>query len=160
MVAMITPAKPSIRSATPGDAAEIEQLYRQSAAHLQALDDETDFRFNAQIYLRDGFGPNPAFTGLVAEGDNGLIGYLLYTFGYDTDRAMRYLFIIDLLVDEAQRGQGIGRALMQQAAQICREQGGGELFWAVYVKNQSALEFYRRLGATEVTELIFMILPV
>lgn len=149
-----------IRPAQIEDATEVERLYLQSAAHLRALGDETDFKFNAEVYQRDGFGEHPAFAGIVAEVGQHLVGYLLYTFGYDTDRALRYLFVLDLLVDETQRGQGIGRALMDQAAQICRAQGGRELFWAVYVKNQLALDFYHRLGAVEITDLKFMALSV
>jgi len=86
-----------IRTATPSDATDIGQLAQQLAAYLQGLGDLTDFQFNAETYLRDGFGPNPAFAGLVAETDGQawterserLIGYLLYHFGYDTDLAIR-----------------------------------------------------------------------
>ncbi len=145
-----------IRPTTPEDAAEIERLYAQSAAYLRALGDTTDFQFNAQVYLRDGFGERPAFAGIVAVLDSQLAGYLFYTFGYDTDRALRYLYVIDLLVDQAVRGQGIGKALMDHAAGICRDQGGAELAWAVYAKNELALDFYRKLGAREVTDLRFM----
>jgi ribosomal protein S18 acetylase RimI-like enzyme len=149
-----------IRAAAAGDAAEIERLYLQSAAYLRALGDDTDFQFNAAIYLRDGFGAHPAFAGIVAVQGQRMAGYLLYTFGYDTDRAMRYLFVIDLLVDEALRGQGVGRALMDRAAEVCREHGGAELAWAVYRANQPAYEFYTRLGAQEVMQLRYMTLPV
>lgn len=149
-----------IRSATIDDAFSVAQLYTQSAAHLRALGDTTDFQFNAQVYLRDGFGANPAFAGIVALLDQQMAGYLLYTFGYDTDRALRYLYVLDLLVDENRRGHGIGRALMEHAAEICREQGGAELFWAVYAKNKAALAFYQRLGAEELPDLCFMTLKV
>ncbi len=44
-----------IRPTTPEDATEIERLYAQSAAYLRTLGDTTDFQFNAQVYLRDGF---------------------------------------------------------------------------------------------------------
>ncbi len=145
-----------IRPIKPEDAAEIERLYTQSVAHLRALGDTGDFKFNARVYLRDGFGDNPAFSGIVAVLDDRLAGYLLYTFGYNTDEALRYLYVIDLAVDEALRKRGIGKALMNQAASICRDRGGGELFWDVYAKNELALNFYRRLGATDVTDLCFM----
>src|SRR5690242_10150905 len=105
----------SIRPATQDDAAAIERLYAQSADYLRSLGDTTDFQFNAHIYVRDGFGPAPAFAGLVAICADQIVGYLLYTFAYDTDRALRSLYVLDLLVDEAQRGQGIGRCLMDQA---------------------------------------------
>lgn len=149
-----------IRPATLDDALSVERLYAQSAAYLRALGDTTNFQFNAQVYIRDGFGAHPAFAGIVALLEQQMIGYLLYTFGYDTDRALRSLCVLDLLVDETHRGYGVGRALMGRAAEICREQGGAELFWAVYAKNKEALAFYQRLGAEELQDLRFMTLKV
>jgi ribosomal protein S18 acetylase RimI-like enzyme len=149
-----------IRALTPADADDIEHLYGQSAEHLRALGDDTDFRFTVEFYRRDGFGANPAFAGVGAVLGGRLVGYLLYSFGYDTDRAIRYLFIIDLLVDRDVRRQGVGRALMRRAAEICREGGGSELFWAVYRENELALRFYERLGASEVRDLRFMRLQI
>jgi ribosomal protein S18 acetylase RimI-like enzyme len=160
MVSMISRMPPSIRAITPADALEMERLYAQSVAYLRALGDETDFKFTAEIYLRDGFGENPAFAGIVAVIESNLVGYLLYNFGYDTDRALRYLFIIDLLVAEDWRGQGIGKVLMAEAAHICRKYQGQEMMWAVYKKNQLALDFYQGLGAEEITDLRFMSLKV
>jgi ribosomal protein S18 acetylase RimI-like enzyme len=149
-----------IRPITVDDAESVERMYAQSAAHLRSLGDQTDFRFNAAAFRRDGFGDRPAFSGVIAVLDEKPVGYLLYTLGYDTDGAMRFLFVIDLAVDEQMRGRGIGRALMDRAAAICRDAGGGLLFWAVYAKNQLALEFYRRLGAQPVTDGRFMTLAV
>ena len=150
----------TIRPATREDAPEIERLYLQSADYLRALGDTSEFHFDAEVYLRDGFGERPAFGAIVAERAGGLVGYLIYTFGYDTDRSWRTLFVVDLLVDEAARGGGVGRALMADAARICRQEGGGELLWAVYEPNASAFAFYRSLGAEEVAELRFMSLHV
>src|SRR5437773_1397978 len=98
----------SIRPLTTHDAADVERLYEQSAAHHRSLGDQSDFRFDADAFLRDGFGENPAFKGIGAEFDGTLVGYLLYAFEYDTDRASRYLFVLDLLVDESVRQQGVG----------------------------------------------------
>ena len=153
------PARLSIRPITPQDAESVERLYAQSAAHLRSLGDQTDFRFNAEIYLRDGFGDRPAFSGIIAALDGEPVGHLLYTLGYDTDGATRFLFVIDLVVDQQARGCGIGRALMEEARALCRGAGGGLMFWAVYAKNQLALDFYRRLGAETITEGLFMTLP-
>jgi ribosomal protein S18 acetylase RimI-like enzyme len=152
------PVRPFIRPIAPEDAESVERLYAQSAAHLRSLGDPTDFRFSADAYRRDGFGDRPAFSGVIAVLDEQPVGYLLYTLGYDTDGAMRFLFVIDLAVDEQLRGRGIGRALMDRAAAICRDAGGGLMFWAVYAKNELALEFYRRLGAEPVTDGQFMTL--
>ncbi|HTI40048.1 MAG TPA: GNAT family N-acetyltransferase [Vicinamibacterales bacterium] len=151
---------PVVRAITPDDADSIERLYAQSAAHLRSIGDQTDFRFNAAAYRRDGFGDRPAFSGWVAVQDGVVVGHLLYTFGYDTDGAARFLFVIDLAVDEQARRQGIGRALMQHAAAMCREAGGTLLFWAVHEKNGLALEFYRGIGAEPIAHAQFMTLAV
>jgi GNAT superfamily N-acetyltransferase len=149
----------TIRAAAATDAAAIGQLAEQFAAYLRGLGDPTDFKFTAATYLRDGFGSNPAFAGVVAEQAGEVIGYLLYHFGYDTDRAIRLLHVIDLYVREDRRGFGTGRALMREAAKICREGGGQELFWAVYIPNQLAARFYERLGAHYIEDLKFMVWP-
>jgi GNAT superfamily N-acetyltransferase len=156
----INPARPNrdllIRPATPDDAAAIGQLAADFADYLRGLGDTTNFQFSAETYLRDGFGPNPAFAGIVAESGGQVIGYLLYHFGYDVDRATRLLHVIDLYVREDRRSQGAGRALMAEAARICRAGGGSELFWAVYIPNTLAARFYERLGAHWIEDLKFM----
>jgi ribosomal protein S18 acetylase RimI-like enzyme len=149
-----------IRALGRADAAAVGALYQQSAAHLRSLGDDTDFQFDAHAYLRDGFGPRPAFSGIGAFLDGQLAGYLIYAFGYETDRAIRQLYVLDLIVDERVRRQGIGRRLMHYAATLCRDAGGGELFWGVFERNELAIAFYRRLGATEVGGSRFMHLPV
>ena len=110
----------------------------------------------AEAYLRDGFGENPAFTGLVAEENGCVIGYLLYHFGYDSDRAARTLNIADLYVDEAKRNQGVGRALVTGAAEIARKADAEEMVWAVFHSNDLATRFYERLGAQRIHDIFQM----
>jgi len=149
-----------IRAATRDDAEAIGELARQFADYLCGLGDPTDFQLNAETYLRDGFGANPAFCGLVAELNGKVAGYLLYHFGYDTDHARRIMHVCDLYVQESARRHGAGRMLMLAAANLCREAGGHELLWTVYKPNKLALAFYERLGAKYVKELEFMYWPV
>ena len=103
----------TIRAATDADAQAIGRLEQEFQACLRALGDQTAFAFTAETYLRDGFGPNPAFAGLVAELAGKVVGYLLYHLGYDTDRALRLMYVIDLYVREAKRRCGAGEALMR-----------------------------------------------
>jgi ribosomal protein S18 acetylase RimI-like enzyme len=145
-----------IREAIQSDAKEIARLYTQSAAYLRALGDDTNFKFNAEVYLRDGFGENRAFWGMVAEEAGQLWGYLLYNFSYDTDRALRILYILDLLVDEAARGKGIGSALMLETETIAKQKGIAEVQWAVYVPNQAALNFYEKFGGEVIEDILHM----
>jgi GNAT superfamily N-acetyltransferase len=149
-----------IRNATAADADAIATLAREFQAYLRALGDRTYFEFTAETYRRDGFGPNPAFSSLVAERDSQVIGYLLYHFGYDTDRAMRLMHVIDLSVQASQRRRGVGQALMRRAAEMCREAGGRELIWSFFSPNTPAFQFYEYLGAKQIKELEFMSWPV
>lgn len=149
-----------IRSATPEDAEAIGRLAKEFAEYLRSLGDAVDVQFDAKAYLCDGFGSNPAFSGLVAEHSGEIIGYLLYHPGYDVDYVTRTLHIVDLYVQERRRRQGVGRALMEEAAKICRRCGGTQLFWSAYVRNKQALAFYKSLGARHTKDLVFMRLDV
>lgn len=149
-----------IRAATPDDAEAISRLASEFHAYLNALGDPTKFHFNAETYLRDGFGPNPAFVALVAESNNEAVGYLILDFGYDTDRSRRLAYVNDLFVTEACRGHGVGNALMSRAAEAALERGADALWWGVYERNHSAIRFYEKLGAKYVQGIQFMSIAV
>ena len=149
-----------IREATRDDAHDIVALSDEFVDYLKSLGDNSNFQFNANTYLRDGFSDKPAFRGLVSEIDNKVVGYLLYHFGYDTDLAMRTLHVIDLYVRPANRLQGVGKALMKRAGEICVAAGGKRLYWFVYSPNTSAFNFYERLGAQYLKDMKSMYLPL
>ena len=71
--------------------------------------------------LRDGFGDNPEFEVILAEGGNGAVGYALYFDSYEPTYAARGLYLADLYVDQAFRRQGIGRALLAAVAAESRQ---------------------------------------
>jgi ribosomal protein S18 acetylase RimI-like enzyme len=145
-----------IRDITPEDAEPLARMWADFGRYLRALGDTDEQNFGVDAILRDGFGPDPAFSGIIAEREGTPCGYLLYHFGYDVDRAMRLMFVIDLWVDTAARRHGIGRALMREAAARCRARGGRELLWAVFAPNRLAIDFYQRLGAEFLKSLKFM----
>jgi len=145
-----------IRPALAEDAAAVGRLAQQFAGYLRSLGDTTEFNLTAERYLRDGFGPRPAFGGLVAEVEGKVVGYLLYHFGYDSDAAARNLHIADLYVDAATRRQGAGRALVSAAASIAVKAGAQEMIWSVYHANKLAATFYENLGAQRTTDVFYM----
>jgi ribosomal protein S18 acetylase RimI-like enzyme len=151
----------TVRSARESDAEVIGKLARQFAEYLRGLGDPTEFKLNADAYLRDGFGERPAFTGIVAEHQASVVvGYLLYHFGYDSDAATRNLHVVDLYVQPEARNKGVGRALMESAAEIADKAGAQELIWSVYKLNSLAASFYEKLGAQRITDVFFMKLKV
>jgi ribosomal protein S18 acetylase RimI-like enzyme len=149
MVATVRPARES-------DAEEVGELARQFAEYLRGLGDQTEFKLNADTYLRDGFGKQPAFAGLVAEDGGKVVGYLLYHLGYDSDTAARNLHVVDLYVEQKARRKKVGRALMAAAVEIAVKAGAEELVWSVYNLNSLAAAFYEKLGAERITEIFFM----
>jgi len=159
-----------VRPLQLADAPAVAALAAEFADYLRALGDSGEHRLTAEAIARDGFGPQPAFAGLVAvdadaavDADSsvsGLMGYLLYHLGYDADLAARNLHVIDLYVSPAARRQGAGRALMSAVARLGRAAGGAYLFWAVYRPNQLAADFYTALGAHYVQDLDFMVMDL
>jgi GNAT superfamily N-acetyltransferase len=149
-----------IRPAEPQDAQSVGGLAKEFVDYLRSIGDADEPCFDAKAFLRDGFGANPAFSGIVAESEDEILGYMLYHPGYDADYAIRTLHIVDFYVRERWRGRGIGRALMKRAGEICRSSGGKQLFWAVFEPNKLAINFYERLGARFTKDLLFMRLDV
>ena len=148
----------TIRPLTAGDADAVVAMNANFAAYLAALGDPDSQvqHFTREKYLRDGFGPDPAFAGHIAEDGGAACGYLLYNKGYNVDIAQRLFFICDLWVEPQARRKGIARALMARCAADCRAWGGAWLEWYVYRPNRSAFDFYRRLGGTESESVAIM----
>ena len=135
-----------IRAAQATDAKAIETIFREFVSYLRSIGDLTEYRFDANKFIEDGFGPDPIFRGLVAEEENGLAGYLLFTRGYDGDY-VRHFYIVDLYVKGSFRGQGVGGMLMKAVANIAGKEGITRLTWEVHKSNASAVRFYKGLGA-------------
>jgi ribosomal protein S18 acetylase RimI-like enzyme len=84
---------------------------------------------------------------LVAERAGEVIAYALYFATYSTFRAQPSLYLEDLFVRPAERGRGIGEALLRKLAAIAVARGCGRFEWTVLDWNERAQKFYRSLGA-------------
>ena len=87
-----------MRPATAEDAESVIRLEKEFEDYLASIGDTNPTSLNRDTYLRDGFGEEAAFSGLIAESEETVIGYLLYHPGYDVDRGGRVLHVIDLFV--------------------------------------------------------------
>lgn len=134
----------STRPATPEDVPTIVDLVKALAEYEReptaAVATEADF-------LRDGFGPAPAFHVLIAEEESRAIGFALYFFSYSTWRGRRCLYLEDLFVRPETRGRGAGIALMRALAREAVAHECARFVWQVLDWNQPSIDFYERLGA-------------
>jgi GNAT superfamily N-acetyltransferase len=98
------------------------------------------------------FGTHPAAEALVATSGGEAVGFAIYFTTYSTFVGRPGLYLEDLFVVPAARGQGAGRALLARLAAITVERNYGRLEWAVLDWNESAIGFYRKLGAAAMDE--------
>src|SRR5207244_11753511 len=80
--------------------------------------------FTPERVRADGFGPEAAFTPLVAELDGAVAGYAFFRTGYNPDIAARAMWLHDIFVIPAARGRGGGHALMAAVAGGAGRMGG------------------------------------
>jgi GNAT superfamily N-acetyltransferase len=139
----------SIRHAEPADVPTILELIHDLAAYERepnaVVAREADL-------LRDGFGERPLFHCLIAEVDGVSAGFAFYFFNYSTWRGRPGIHLEDLFVRPSFRGKGIGKALLARVGAAAVEHGCARLQWDVLDWNQTAIDFYRSLGATFLTE--------
>ena len=94
------------------------------------------------------FGDTPAAEVVIAYIDDVPVGFALWFYNYSTFLARPGLYLEDLFVLPEWRGHGVGRQLLTHLARVAVERGCGRMEWSVLDWNESAIGFYRKLGAT------------
>jgi GNAT superfamily N-acetyltransferase len=139
----------NIRPATPADVSTILDFIRELA--LYEREPDAVIATEADL-LRDGWGPTPRFTALIADYDGAPAGFALYFTSYSTWLGHHGIRLEDLYVTPTLRGRGIGKALLAKLARIAIDEGCPRLEWDVLDWNESAIAVYRSIGATLQTE--------
>ena len=138
----------TIRPAVPGDERVVFTLIEALARYARLEHELSGSREALREHL---FGARPAAEALLAEHDAGgvceAVGFALYFTHYSTFRTRPGIYLEDLFVAEAHRRQGVGRALLAEVIKTAEARGAGRLEWSVLQWNESAIAFYRRLGA-------------
>jgi GNAT superfamily N-acetyltransferase len=134
-----------LRPAEPRDAAAIVGLIRELAefeklTHLLQVTPES-----LHPHL---FGERPVVEAQVAEADGEVVAFALFFTNFSTFLSRPGLYLEDLYVSPARRGQGIGEALLARLGAIAVERGYGRFEWSVLDWNENAIRFYEKMGAT------------
>jgi RimJ/RimL family protein N-acetyltransferase len=134
-----------IRRAEPGDAAALVALANAVSAEPEAWLISTEWRGVAEErrFIRV-VRRHPDAVVFVAELDGELVGRL--SLARDQHPASGHVADLGLMVDGRHRRQGIGRALMEAAAEWARESGVSKLELHVFPWNEPAIALYESLG--------------
>lgn len=98
------------------------------------------------------FGEHPALFGHVAEVDGQVVGIALWFLNFSTWDGVHGIYLEDLYVTPDQRGNGLGKKLLETLAQECIEKGYTRLQWWVLNWNEPSIGFYKSLGAIPMDE--------
>ena len=98
------------------------------------------------------FGPSPHAHASIARVSGEAAGFAIWFPTYSTFLSKPGIYLEDLFVLPVWRGQGIGRALLSHLARIAVDRGCGRIEWSVLDWNETAIRFYRSLGARPMDE--------
>lgn len=134
----------TLRSAQPADAETLFSLILALAEYEQLSHQVTG---NAAALNQHLFGDRPYAEALLAELDGKAVGFALFFYNYSTFLTQPGIYLEDLFVLPTYRRQGIATALLTNLAQRAVAQGCGRFEWSVLDWNESAIAFYKRIGA-------------
>ncbi len=138
-----------IREARPGDTGDLLRLVRALAAYEREPDavEATEESLAAAL-----FGPQPQVHAHVAEVGGRVVGMAVWFLSFSTWTGRHSVYLEDLFVEPEVRGSGVGRALVRRLATRAVELGCARMDWAVLDWNDSAMGFYRSIGARPMEE--------
>ena len=127
-----------IRPAAPADATAIARLLTQLG--YPTTTDEARIRLDA---IADAA---PMDRVIVAELDGRVVAVMTLHLVPELHRARPNGRVTALVVDEAVRGRGVGRKMMEEAERIFRADGAGILELTSNMRRADAHRFYEKLG--------------
>ena len=138
----------TIREARKEDMGQVLNLIKA----LAVFEREPDAVEIDESYLtKMGFGKHPSFQCFVAEKDGTIEGMALVYMRFSTWKG-EALHLEDLIVNQNVRGQGIGKALLDEVVKYGGKLGVKRICWEVLDWNTSAIEFYEKKGANVLRE--------
>lgn len=138
-----------LRPVEPSDLSAVVDLIHELAEfeHLSHLVRVTPATLHPHL-----FGARPVAEAMVAEVRGEVVAFALYFTNFSTFLGQPGLYLEDLYVKPANRGQGLGTALLSALGQLAVERGYGRFDWSVLDWNVDAIHFYEKMGATVMPE--------
>lgn len=83
---------------------------------------------------------------LVADRSGELLGLTHYLFHRSTTAVAPSCYLSDLFTNEAARGSGVGRALINGVYQQAKLAGSPRVYWQTHQTNQTAMQLYDKVA--------------
>ena len=83
----------------------------------------------------------------VAEQGGALLGLAHFLFHRSTIRVGPNGYLNDLFTDEAARGRGVGRPLIEAVAERARDSGATSVYWLTHETNATTMRLYDQVAA-------------
>lgn len=138
-----------LRPAKPGDETGILDCIRMLAEYEREPDAVTS---TAAMLRETLFGEAPSVFAHVVEKRGVIVGIAVWFLNYSTWTGTNGIYLEDVIVHEAERKHGYGRALLRRLAGIAVERGYERFEWSVLTWNEPSIRFYRALGAIGMDE--------
>ena len=98
------------------------------------------------------FGERPAAEVALGYVGTEPVGFAVYFPTFSTASGDTGLYLEDLYVEPAWRNRGLGRKLFAHVAKVAFGRGSRHVSWSVLNWNESAMRFYRSLGADPIQD--------
>ncbi len=141
----------TIRQARPDDAALVFEFIRSIAEFEKLSHELVATEDDIRVALT---GEQPRVEVLLANWKDQPAAFALYFHNFSTFAGRRGLYLEDLYVKEEFRGHGIGRRLLLELVRLASERRCGRMEGVALDWNQSAIDFYERLGARKMSEWV------
>jgi diamine N-acetyltransferase len=135
---------PRLRAASPEDAGLIFAFVAELADYEHLSGELHATRDDIAAAL---FGAAPRAFCEIAETGGEPVGFALWFYTFSSFRGRHGIWLEDLYVRPAFRGQGFGKALLTRLARRCVEERIGRFEWSVLDWNEPSIRFYKSLGA-------------
>ena len=132
-----------IRNAVKAHCPAMMDLIRELAIFEKAPEQVT---VSLSHFEESGFGEKPVWWAFVAEIDGVIVAMALYYIRYSTWKGQR-MYLEDIIVSEAYRGQGLGAALMEALIAEAKAKQFKGMIWQVLDWNEPAIQFYKKYQA-------------
>jgi GNAT superfamily N-acetyltransferase len=138
-----------IRRARPEEAGVVLSLVRELAEYEKLLHEVEA----TEAMIADAlFGESPRLFCELAEWDGKVAGFAAWFINFSTFSGRSGIYLEDLFVRPALRGNGIGKALLAHLARECVANNWSRLQWSVLDWNEPSIAFYKSLGAVMMDE--------